>query len=323
MTLPPDAAAHLTAWLGPEWTARPLAGDASVRAYYRIGAADGRSYILAYYPEEVRSQLGRFLGVYNAISPFARVPAVLHHSEMSMLQEDVGERTLYDVLHEDRDEGVRLYRVAIELLVRLQKAQCSINRPFTAQLFFTELEMALDFYVARLMSCDPETVRPLMRMLAENIAAHPHLLCHRDFHGQNLHVINGDLFLIDYQDIKMGPDTYDLASLLRDRGVARILGNETELELLEHYRVLRDADQGIRRRYFETLLQRSIKILGTFSKQPIVRGKLHYLEFIPPTLEGIERCLEELPDYGALRGAFPMKFDLDAARKRAQELKVE
>ena len=33
----------------------------------------------------------------------------------------------------------------------------------------------------------------------------------------------------------MGPDTYDLASLLRDRGVARILGEETELELVDYY----------------------------------------------------------------------------------------
>jgi len=33
----------------------------------------------------------------------------------------------------------------------------------------------------------------------------------------------------------MGPDTYDLASLLRDRGVARILGDQTELEFVDYY----------------------------------------------------------------------------------------
>ena len=90
----------------------------------------------------------------------------------------------------------------------------------------------------------------------------------------------------------MGPDTYDMASLLRDRGVARILGDDAELELLERYRALTHADDGIRHRYFETLLQRSIKILGTFSKQPITRGRMRYLDFIPATLESIRRCIE-------------------------------
>ena len=121
----------------------------------------------------------------------------------------------------------------------------------------------------------------------------------------------------------MGPDTYDLASLLRDRGQARILGDEAELALLEHYRQLRGSDDDIRRRYFETLLQRSIKILGTFAKQPIVRGRMHYLEFIPATLESIERCIAELPEYAALAGTFPLRFDLDAARTRAQQLNTE
>ena len=131
----------------------------------------------------------------------------------------------------------------------------------------------------------------------------------------------------------MGPDTYDLASLLRDRGVARILGEDTELELIDYYADWRvhgfparsPLPQGerrsMRRRYFETLLQRSIKILGTFSKQPITRGRMHYLDFIPPTLESIERCIEELPgQYGALRDIFPLRFDVEEARARARTL---
>jgi aminoglycoside/choline kinase family phosphotransferase len=126
--------------------------------------------------------------------------------------------------------------------------------------------------------------------------------------------------LIEYQDLRMGPDTYDLASLLRDRGVARIVGDETELELLAHYAKSIDAEEGIRRRYFETLLQRSIKILGTFSKQPIVRGRMHYLDFIPSTLESIERCIDELPELASLRDMFPLQFDLADARKRASQL---
>ena len=116
----------------------------------------------------------------------------------------------------------------------------------------------------------------------------------------------------------MGPDTYDLASLLRDRGVARIIGRDAELELVDRYCRSSGAKGDVRQRYFETLLQRSIKILGTFSKQPIVRGRLHYLDFIPPTLESIERCIEDLPEFEPLRRVFPMHFSLEAARAKLE-----
>lgn len=320
-SLPPEAADYVTEWLGAGWTARPLAGDASVRAYYRVTAPDGQTYMLAYYPEEVRAQLARFLGAYEAVAPHGRVPAVLQHCDFAVLQRDVGDRTLFDVLREEREEGLRLYRAAIDLLAGFQKAaDRGLNAPFTAEFFVTELKMAREYYVEKLMGFDGAPLQPYMESVCENVARHPYRLCHRDFHGQNLHVFDELIYLIDYQDLRMGPDTYDLASLLRDRGIARFIGDEAELELLSHYAETAGVEGDVRQRYFETLLQRSIKILGTFARQPIDRGRMHYLEFIPPTLESIRRCLEELPAYGALRDMFPLQFDLEAARKRAQEL---
>ncbi len=320
-SLPPEAATWLTNWLGPGWTARPLAGDASVRAYYRVAGPDGRTYMLAYYPEEVRPQLARFLGAYDMLAKHVRIPEVTRHADLAVLQHDVGDRTLFAVLHEDREEGIRLYRKAIDLLADFQHAgQCELNSPFTAEFFFNELKMAREFYVEQLMGGDGAVLEPVMKMVCDNVAQHPYVLCHRDFHGQNIHVLNDTLYLIDYQDLRMGPDTYDMAALLRDRGVARIIGDETELELIEHYVEVTGAAGDVRRRYFETLLQRSIKILGTFSAQPILRGRMHYLDFIPATLESIRRCIEELPAYAPLRDMFPLAFDLEAARERAREL---
>ncbi|MGZ5445345.1 MAG: phosphotransferase [Thermoanaerobaculia bacterium] len=320
-TIPSEAAQYVTQWLGAGWTASPLAGDASVRAYYRIAAADGRTYMLAWYPEEVRAQLARFLGAYEAVAPYGRIPEVLQSCDVAVLQRDVGDRTLFEVLHQDREEGIRLYRAAIDLLAAFQKApDRGLNAPFAAEFFYGELEMAREFYVEQLMGGDVRPVPPMLQKLCENVARHPYVLCHRDFHGQNMHVLDDTIYLIDYQDLRQGPDTYDLASLLRDRGVARILGDAAELELLDHYARITGAAGDVRDRYFETLLQRSIKILGTFSKQPIVRGRMHYLEFIPATLESIRRCLDELPRYGALRDIFPLAFDPDTARERAQNL---
>jgi aminoglycoside/choline kinase family phosphotransferase len=322
--LPDDAAAFLTECVGEGWTARPLAGDASVRRYFRVTLPGGGTRMLAYYPAEVREQLRTFLDAYRAVAPTGRVPEVLRHSDAAVLQRDVGDRTLFDLLHQDREEGVRLYREAIDALAAFQGATAgSINPPFDAAFFAGELEMTREFYVDLLMGASGEgsaRLGPLFQRLARNLSRHPYTLCHRDYHGQNIHVFDNVIYVIDYQDLRQGPDSYDLASLLRDRGVARLLGEATEMELLDYYGSLRNADPGLRLRYFETLLERSLKILGTFSKMPIVRGRLHYLEFIEPTLESVRRCLRELPDFDELRRDFPLDFSLDAARERVKGL---
>lgn len=343
-SLPNEAAAVVEQWLGTGCIIEPLAGDASVRAYYRVRTPEGEPVMLAYYPEEVRPQLARFVSAYRALAPHARVPEVLRSSESLILQNDVGDQTIFDLLHRDRVAGIDAYRSAVELIVAFQRAgDPGLNAAFTADFFVAELEMALEFYAAKLMGADAETcaqLRPALISLANGVSRHPYLLCHRDYHGQNIHLHNGTLFVIDYQDLRMGPDTYDLASLLRDRGVARLLGEEAEMELVEAYASLigsadfgpRGNDAGraearsprtVRHRYFETLLQRSVKILGTFAKQPIVRGRMHYLDFIPATLESVARCVRELPQYADVTRLLPMEFSLDAARARAARLHDE
>src|SRR5437763_2574205 len=312
-SLPDDAAAFLTESVGEGWSARALPGDASVRRYFRVTLPDGGTHMLAWYPDEVRRDLARVLSAYFAASKHAYLPSLIQHSDTAMLQQDVGDETVFDLLHRDREEGIRWYRKAITLLVYFQKAGAvDINPPFTGDFFFNELEMSREFYVEKLMGVTSEVslaLKPLLRKLADNISRHPYVLCHRDYHGQNIHIFNDKLYLIDYQDLRMGPDTYDLASLLRDRGVARILGEDTELELIDYYADWRvhgfpartELPQGERRalprRSFETLPQRSIKILGTFSRQPLTRGRMWYLDFIPPPLESVRRCIDELPEY--------------------------
>src|SRR3954454_20755556 len=131
-SLPDDAAAFLTECVGEGWTVRALAGDASVRRYFRVTLPDRSTRVLAYYPAEVRAQLGTFLEAYRAVAPQGRIPEVLRHSAVAVLQRDVGDRTLFDLLHDDREEGVRLYRDAIDALVAFQGAPpCEINPTFS------------------------------------------------------------------------------------------------------------------------------------------------------------------------------------------------
>src|SRR5207244_3977137 len=155
--LPDDAAALLTERVGQGWTARALAGDASVRRYFRVTLADGSTRMLAYYPAEVRPQLRTFLDAYHTVAAYGRVPEVFRYSEVAVLQRDVGDRTLFDLLHEDRAAGVRLYREAIDALAAFQRATGgAVNPPFSADFFAAELEMTREFYVEKVMGVPAE-----------------------------------------------------------------------------------------------------------------------------------------------------------------------
>ena len=112
------------------------------------------------------------------------------------------------------------------------------------------------------------SLRPRLHALADAAAASSApVLCHRDYHSRNLMVRgDGSLAMVDFQDARWGPDTYDLASLLRDAYV------EIDEGLVERM-VARFGDaQDLRARFDLVAAERMIKALGTFGYQASVRG---------------------------------------------------
>ena len=57
-------------------------------------------------------------------------------------------------------------------------------------------------------------------LIKAQVLAQPQVLVHRDYHSRNLMLHRGQLYIIDFQDARMGPNTYDLVSLLRDAYIA-------------------------------------------------------------------------------------------------------
>ena len=68
----------------------------------------------------------------------------------------------------------------------------------------------------RRREAEREALREEWSTIVDELAAEPRVLCHRDYHSRNLMLHDGSLYIIDFQDARMGPDTYDLVSLLRD-----------------------------------------------------------------------------------------------------------
>ena len=118
--------------------------------------------------------------------------------------------------------------------------------------------------------------------------------------------------LLDFQDARLGPSAYDLASLLEDarRDVAPGLARA----MVERYLAARpelDAD-AFRAAYALLAAQRNAKILGLFARLAQRDGKPHYLELQPRVRAHLRRDLRH-PLLTPLRRWFERHLRLSAA----------
>jgi aminoglycoside/choline kinase family phosphotransferase len=139
-------------------------------------------------------------------------------------------------------------------------------------------------------------------LLVNTLANEPRVLCHRDYHSRNLMLHESQLYIIDFQDARMGPDTYDLVSLLRDSYVD--LPDHTVDELLAYFLALKGftgSEREFRNRFDTMALQRNLKALGTFGYQTTARRNPVYIQYIPRTLKYVRDNLDNQPQFGRMR----------------------
>ena len=107
---------------------------------------------------------------------------------------------------------------------------------------------------------------------------------------------DGRLYIIDFQDARMGPDTYDLVSLLRDSYVD--LRDQTVDELIAYFLAVKGAtgtEAAFRSRFTRMALQRNLKALGTFGYQTIARRNTVYISTFPAPCATSAHNLEQMP----------------------------
>ena len=127
--------------------------------------------------------------------------------------------------------------------------------------------------------------------LADTVGSHPRVMCHRDYHSRNLMVRgDGSLAMVDIQDARWGPDTYDLASLLRDAYV-----DIDEREVEAGLQTFSAGDPAVRDRFHVVATQRMIKALGTFGYQVARLGRTRYESAIPRTIGRLRATLPGHP----------------------------
>jgi len=298
----------------------PLAGDASNRRYFRvtqIGPPD-RTFVLMQMaaPEDFKRSEEAVTGaVPDAATggepPFLNMQRYLRRGGSPVpdvrgvdlargliLLEDLGDVSLMAAIAgADEDAVEALYGEAVDGLVRLQRDtplddECiAAHRTFGAELLLWEFDHFVEYGIeARhgkpLTGAERDALAAAFGRLADEIAAAPTVLVHRDYHSRNLLVRpDGHLGLIDFQDALMGPVTYDLASLLWDPYVR--LPDGLARRLAERYR--RQAPVSLPDDFgallARTALQRLLKAAGRFVYIDRVKGNPAFLKDVPACLE--------------------------------------
>jgi aminoglycoside/choline kinase family phosphotransferase len=308
---------------GPHVRVVPLTGDASTRQYFRVLRPDNPSVVLAVYDDPFTFSELPFVNVSGLLTNVPLpVPTIAGHADDLgiLILEDLGDVTLQAHLGVTQPiEHDALYTQAIEFVERLQRRGRELESgdyiSFGIAFDRDKLMWELNFFVKHFLEAYrgselSSTVRAALDeewlQMADELASEPRVLCHRDYHSRNLMLHAGRLYIIDYQDARMGPDTYDLASLLRDSYVDL---PETRVdELVRGYLTLRgpsyaasDAMAEFRRRFDLMSVQRNLKALGTFGHQTTARHNPVYIQYIPRTLSYVRTNLERYPRFGRLR----------------------
>jgi aminoglycoside/choline kinase family phosphotransferase len=304
----------------------PLTGDASDRKYFRIIPADGVPIVLALHAGPIDFATLPFANVAELLQQIPLpVPVVLgHDDELGIVAlQDLGDVTLQAHLGASSPtEHAALYRQAVALIELLQRRGAVLDSdrylPYRMAFDVDKLTWELDFFVKHfiegyrgiaLTQDQRSALGDEWVAIVRELAAEPRVLCHRDYHSRNLMLHDGSLYIIDFQDARMGPDTYDLASLLRDSYVDL---TDRELDdLMAYFLALkgRADDDDFRRRFDLMALQRNLKALGTFGYQTAVRRNPVYIQYIPRTLRYVRRNLDKYPRYARLRELLASHID--------------
>jgi hypothetical protein len=231
--------------------------------------------------------------------------------------QDLGDVTLQAHLgFAPPQQHAALYRQAVGLIETLQRRGRDLASgaylPYGIAFDVSRLMWELDFFVkhfleayrgAAIPTAERDALRQELAVIAAALAAEPRVLCHRDYHSRNLMLRDGHLHIIDFQDARMGPDTYDLVSLLHDSYVDFEEGQVEALLLwfLAHRDGPAPDVEEFRRRFVLMALQRNLKALGTFGYQASVRGNSGYLQYVPRTLNLVREHLGQHPRFGRLR----------------------
>jgi len=293
-----------------------LAGDASLRKYYRVSNGTGCFVLLQADPFEAGKY--DFLLVQKYIEsrkiPVPRVLAV-EEAHGAILLEDLGDRTMLHELGDHPDREEELFKASLDLLFSFHQNTIAkgADKPvpgfalaFDEEKLMWEVDFTLEHlfgsYLKRnIPTKEFQEVRETFVHICKRLAAEPRVFTHRDYHSRNLMLDEkGRMVCIDFQDARMGLRAYDLASILRDSYYQ--LSEERVYDLLDYYFQKASKVDSIEKSHFIKIfdlmsIQRNFKAIGSFTSFYGKRDDAMYIRFVGNTFENIRKNLGKFSEY--------------------------
>ena len=277
-----------------------LPGDVGRRRYLRLTVGGNKTVLGVFYPPEEEDARRRWLAARSVLSDAGvRVPNVYAEDRGgSQILEDFGPEDLATRLAGQPSERNDWLGRALDVAERIAAApDPRINSPFDAAFFRRELDLAreavFDLWLGAALSSDDRAAHDeWAASLTREIEEHPRVLCHRDFHGNNLFPVGDIVAAIDFQDLRSGPDAYDIASLLWERTTLDWMVDDHGEKIAREFAERRGLHaEEFARRLERVLLQRAWKVCGTFARAVSQGRGETYRRYLPGELGLVRRLL--------------------------------
>lgn len=279
-----------------------LQTEASFRQFYRVAGPTSSVVLMDSPPAKERN--AEFVSIATALAQAqVRVPEVLAHNESKgwLLLSDLGETHFIDQYQ--AGNPTRCLDAALSTLEQIAPVRHPAIEPYTLARLNDELEIFTDWLVTA--ACEitvPEAVfAPARDLLLANASDQGEVCVHRDFHCKNLLLVDTvdtsgetaiETGVLDFQDALIGPNGYDLASLLHD--CYWTFDDHTIDSVI-------DRVAGVTRRSVDLLaIQRQLKAIGIFARLALRDSKTSHLRHIGPVIRSLVSLCYRYPELLAL-----------------------
>ena len=290
----------------------PIAGDASFRTFYRLISNKSSKIIVVAKKEKYKNLIA-----YSAVNEFLRANKILapklyayNYPRGIIVIEDFGDSSFYKILLKKKNKLI-IYKKLVDLLLKIQKIKPKSkikninNKPhvinkYSNQFLHKESDLFFDWYLPlflnkkKVLNIKRKT-KKILSLLYNKLNFPNSYFVHRDYHVQNLMKVGKKIGVIDSQDALIGNPTYDLVSLIDD---VRIKTSRKLKDQIYNYylkktsKIYKISSKKFLEDFNILSVQRSLKIIGIFSRLFTRDQKKNYLKFIPYTWQLLEMRMD-------------------------------
>ena len=283
----------------------PIAGDASFRTFYRLISSKSSKIVVFAQKEKYKNLIA-----YSAINKFLRTNKILvpklyanNYPRGIIVIEDFGDSSFYKLLLKKRNKLI-IYKKLVDLLLKIQKIKpkskiknivnkMHVINKYSNKYLHEESDLFFDWYLPLFLNRKKvlnikKRTKKILSLLYNSLNFPNSYFVHRDYHAQNLMKVSKKIGIIDSQDALIGNPTYDLVSLIDD---VRIRTSRKLKDQIYSYYLKKNSKINSEKflEDFNILsVQRSLKIIGIFSRLFKRDKKKKYLKFIPYTWKLLE-----------------------------------